>query len=165
MYEQSISETGGKKGGMTFKDAAKITASKIDAANAEKHREESARENRRKYGSGKYREVGVDDRMNGRIYDDSGYDSQDDRQSYYYGYYEAGNMALSILVNIGKYDGNKTKIFPKGQEELEERIKLIAENDGMNPEINFEKLPQAVRESKTYSNYYVKAYIRKNRAR
>ena len=162
MIEQSRTERGGNND-ITRKEAWETIQGLIRIDEAEKRREKLARKNRDKYGSNKDRDQGIDDRINGRQYDDTKYITKDDKQSYRYGYYDAGNMAIFILISSGKYEGRIAKIIPEDMEDLEEKIAKIAENDGMNPEIEFEKLLKAIKDNQTYCEYYNASYLNRNK--
>lgn len=158
MYEQSSTEFGGKKAGITRKEVSEIIQNKIMQGESEKHREELARLNRSKYGTGRYIIPGRDDRMEGKPYDDSMYLSEADKQSYRHGYYNMGNTCLFALIAAGKYDN----YIPETPEELNERIAKIATNDGMNPEILFEGFNDTIKNNQVYREYYNAAYLSRN---
>ena len=101
-----------------------------------------------KIGSGKFVSAGTIARLKGEPYNiTNNMTNKGDVISYHYGYYERGNNAVRLLVENKVCDIDGLIITP---EEAENSLYKIAVNDGKNPEIILEDLPESVRNNITY---------------
>ncbi len=142
----------------TSKEVGKIIANDILLQDSRDKVAENTKLALEKRGNGKYIKDGTKDRIFGIPYDDSKCLSKQDKQSYKYGYYDRGNLAISILLSSGKYD----IIIP---ENLEDFISKIAENDGRNSNILFDELPENVKNNSNYSLYYNNSFLERQNIR
>lgn len=69
--------------------------------------------------------------------------------SYYYGYYERGTRLIRILIEEGCVKTGNVEITP---ENFEIELEKIAINDGMNPEIDFNSLPEVIKNNIIYKS-------------
>lgn len=130
-YEQTNSEIGGPKKKYTVKTSAAIRASQVicglnEAAKAEKNKERIEA-----YGSsGPYRNLGSDDRANGKVYNNTG-TTDSEIKSYTAGYYINGEKR--VLAKLDKL--TKEEAISLGEYEYSilgitiEQLNLLKKND------------------------------------
>lgn len=104
----------------------------------------------RKTGSGKYMVEGTVARLKAiEFHIPENIVMEADVISYNQGYYERGNRAIEILIREGCCNINGVVIAAKN---FETELKKIAINDGMNQEIDFDSLPEVIKNNIIYKN-------------
>ena len=79
-----------------------------------------------------------------------------DITSYHNGYYDRGTRALEILVRNGQAKIDNIEITP---ENYEIELRKIAINDGMNPEMDFDSLPEIIRFKTIYAAGFMEGQL------
>lgn len=169
-FEQSNSEKG--MGRISTTTRAQISNYINNRISSKKREEEKRRAFYSNYGTGKYIITGATDRLLGRnslpeLMKQSNF-SEEDLRSYSYGYYERGSRNLEIYC-IGKAPGyiNKKELlaatgYNENEKVTEEKINLAIKTiltrigyiDSQNPNFEYNKLPEAVKNNPYYNAGY-----------
>lgn len=159
------------------KKRSEISELKISIEDSRKRQERKAKENYRKYGTGKYTNAGTAARLSAIPYPNLSNLTPGNKQSFDYGYYERGNTNISILIETGKINEiTQMKDLEKTYNEINELyglqsrevplsslldsvrqnevLRAIGYNDGKNENISLENLNETIRTCLPYIEGY-----------
>ena len=136
----------------------------IDRIERQKRNEAKTEENNSKYGSGKYTDQGIIARIYGEYLVDISTLSKSDRTSFEYGYYDAADRQLKVLIRDKKVsDFIKASLDRKTKFQNDEEIGLyikevlyqIGYRDSYDKNIEIEKVSEIIKSNNDYFEGYM----------
>lgn len=124
---------------------------------SERNIKDRAINNYEKYGTRKFISEGTLARLNSIPFNiPENIVGEGDIISFNYGYYERGTRLIEILIREGQVKTGNVEITP---ENFEIELRKIAINDGMNPEMDFDSLPEIIRFNTIYAVGFVEGEL------
>lgn len=122
-YEQSNTETGrGNRGTATRRGVFNTVSNSIIREETDRKAQERKRARDIQQGNGKYVMNGSNDRVNGKGYNDTLYPTEEDKNSYYYGYVIHGGRRLLAVIDALKKENRIEEIMQIGYRDFEHAI-------------------------------------------